>query len=51
MPGYSVLIKVLLIAIGSLLFSGFYMLQPNEAALLIRSVITKARIAARVCAG
>ncbi|GGX37384.1 SPFH domain-containing protein [Undibacterium squillarum] len=34
MPGYSVLIKVLLIAIGSLLFSGFYMLQPNEAALL-----------------
>lgn len=34
MPGYSVLIKVLLISIGSLLFSGFYMLQPNEAALL-----------------
>ncbi len=34
MPGYSILIKVLLIAIGSLLFSGFYMLQPNEAALL-----------------
>lgn len=34
MPGYSVLIKVLLIAMGSLLFSGFYMLQPNEAALL-----------------
>ena len=34
MPGYSILLKILAITIGSLLFSGFYMLQPNEAALL-----------------
>ncbi|MBR7782106.1 SPFH domain-containing protein [Undibacterium sp. LFS511W] len=34
MPGYSILLKILAITVGSLLFSGFYMLQPNEAALL-----------------
>ena len=34
MPGGAVLIKILSITVGSLLFSGFYMLQPNEAALL-----------------